>query len=456
MAISQGGTTYAATVSTLLNGTTIGQVEAANSPAETDTLLVAQGNDVLVRQNLGAIASWLSQRVSSDTPNVVVVSANTTIDPQVHNGKILVCTTSVNLSVPSSITKNFRCEVINLGGGDLTLASVIRTSSGSQLLPAGQGMRLYGLQYAGTSVIYAWVNNAATPAGSTIPGQPLLVSANATSSTSAQLVWTGPASAAQLTYTVNYRQSGTTTWSTADAGAGVTQCTVANLTTGISYEFGVAAWTVNAVGPLSNLVTVVMPTAGPVPVSLPVALTSTDVTTNAANVKWSAPSTGQAQSYLIEYRTVGANAWNPITTGGTVLNASLSGLVSGQAYEWRVTAVGVSGSSAVSAAATFTTLSAAPAVTAITWNVVQPGPFPKGVGAIVVNAHISPATSAVRYGLSSSSTVPPSAWVAASYVNTDLWGAYLGTPGVAGSYYAWGQGLDGSATTISSQVISVT
>ena len=453
--ISHSGTTYAASVSALLNGTTIGQTAAARSPSETDMFLVSQGSDILVRQDMGTTASWLTQRIKSSAPDVVVTSSNTTIDLQLHSGKVLVCTTGISLSIPSSITANFQCEVLNVSGSDVTLASTIRTSSGTQILPAGQGMRLYCLQYSGTKIVYAWISVAPTNIGGTsVLGQPTLTSANPTSPTSVQLTWTAPTAAIQLTYTVNYRQSGASTWTSASTNSISTQYNITNLSAGTAYEFSVMASAGNIAGPVSNLITVVLPTM-PVVVSSPLSLTTAAIAATTAVLRWNAPNSGQVQSYTVEYRIVGAAAWSIAVVNGSILTTSLAGLLASQTYEWRVTAVDAASNHAVSIINSFTTLSLAQLVTAISWNVVPAGPFPKGAGAIGVNAHVTPATASVQYGTSSSSTIQPSTWVQATYVNNDLWGAYLPTPSSAGNYYVWAQGTDGSATTVSSLAISV-
>ncbi len=62
---------------------------------------------------------------------------------------------------------------------------------------------------------------------------------------------------------------------------------------------------------------------------------------------------------------------------------------------------------------------------------------------------VSPAASPVQFGFSLSASTPPSSWTAAILVNTDLWGAYVPTPATAGNWYIWGEGLDGSAPTVS-------
>jgi hypothetical protein len=43
---------------------------------------------------------------------------------------------------------------------------------------------------------------------------------------------------------------------------------------------------------------------------------------------------------------------------------------------------------------------------------------------------------------------PGSAKSTLAYVNTDLWGSYVSTPAVAGTWYAWVEGTDGSKSTV--------
>jgi hypothetical protein len=69
---------------------------------------------------------------------------------------------------------------------------------------------------------------------------------------------------------------------------------------------------------------------------------------------------------------------------------------------------------------------------------------------------VNPATAAVQFGFSTSSTIPPTSWVAGSYVNSDLWGAYVPTPATAGTWYGWVEGADGSAPTVYPTPFTVT
>ena len=61
---------------------------------------------------------------------------------------------------------------------------------------------------------------------------------------------------------------------------------------------------------------------------------------------------------------------------------------------------------------------------------------------------VSRSLAPVQFGVSQSTTTPPTTWTAANLVNTDLWGAYLTTPATPGTWYVWAEGLDGSALTV--------
>ena len=51
---------------------------------------------------------------------------------------------------------------------------------------------------------------------------------------------------------------------------------------------------------------------------------------------------------------------------------------------------------------------------------------------------------------------PGSAKSTYTFVNTDLWGAYVSTPATAGTWYAWVEGTDGSRPTVYSTAFTVT
>jgi hypothetical protein len=94
-------------------------------------------------------------------------------------------------------------------------------------------------------------------------------------------------------------------------------------------------------------------------------------------------------------------------------------------------------------------------VTSITWNLLPSGTYTHGTGTVGIAAQISPASSPVQFGFSLSASTPPTTWIAASFINSNLWGFYMPTPAAAGSWYVWGEGLDGSAKTVSPNPFTV-
>jgi Fibronectin type III domain len=172
-------------------------------------------------------------------------------------------------------------------------------------------------------------------------------------------------------------------------------------------------------------------------------------TTSSILLSWSAPNSGgAADSYTVQYRISGTSAWTIFSFGLSVTSETVTGLAAGSAYEFQVSAVNSGGSGQPSAIASASTVSAAGTVTLVTWNMVPSGSYTHGVGSIGVNVHVHPANATVQFGFSTSSTTPPANWTTASFVNTDLWGAYVSTPATAGTWYAWVEGTDGSHQTV--------
>jgi hypothetical protein len=87
---------------------------------------------------------------------------------------------------------------------------------------------------------------------------------------------------------------------------------------------------------------------------------------------------------------------------------------------------------------------------------VPSGSYVHGSGTIGVNAHVNPGSATIQFGFSTSPTTPPTSWLTATYVNTDLWGQYMPIPATAGTWYAWAEGTDGSAPGAYSTPFTVT
>jgi hypothetical protein len=134
----------------------------------------------------------------------------------------------------------------------------------------------------------------------------------------------------------------------------------------------------------------------------------------------------------------------------------VSGLTATTGYDFRIYAVNSGGSGTPSASVSASTISPPGNVTALTWLLVPVGPYTHGSGTIGVNAQVTPSSAAVKFGFSTSATVPPATWVNATHVNTNLWAAYVSTPAVAGAWYGWVEGTDGSLPTVYPTPFTVT
>jgi hypothetical protein len=296
-------------------------------------------------------------------------------------------------------------------------------------------------------------------AGSTTilpPGQVSgLVNTVLTSATIA-VSWQTPSSGGAVSYyVVQYRVSGTTPWTGSASVSGVTSYQITALQAGTSYDIVVLAQNAAGAGTGSSILTVA--TSGTSQLTPPPqvsGLAPNPTSTSAIQLSWSTQSgSSAATSFTIQYRLTGVSSWTSSVSGITGTATTITGLQASTSYDFEVIGINAAGSGTPSSVVTAVTLSGS--VNSITWNLLPTGPYTHGSGAIGVNALISPASAPVQFGFSQSATTPPTSWTNATLVNSNLWGAYLSAPGSAGSWYVWGEGLDGSARTASPNPFTV-
>jgi hypothetical protein len=180
---------------------------------------------------------------------VVEITSNATLDGTVHNGRILICSQPVTLT-PAQLNmgSGFYCDVLNLSGGNVTFGTGIITSSGTATLPAGQAAMLRVATYSGGTIVFASL--AGSTSGGTAPvapGQVTNLNASNPTASSITLNWSAPNSGGAVnSYTVQYRVTGNSTWSTYATGITNTTVSATGLVASTSYDFQVYA--VNAGG----------------------------------------------------------------------------------------------------------------------------------------------------------------------------------------------------------------
>jgi len=175
---------------------------------------------------------------------------------------------------------------------------------------------------------------------------PTGMSTGSITQTSAVFSWTAATGA--TSYNVQYRKTGTTTWSTGTTAT--TSFSATGLTAASSYEWQVR--TVCSSGTSAYTGSTIFTTASSVTCGVPAGLTSSSITGSSATCSWA--TVAGATSYTLQWKATSAGTWNTIT-GITTTSRSLTGLSACTSYQFKVLTVCSSGSSAYSTTASFTT-----------------------------------------------------------------------------------------------------
>ncbi len=195
-------------------------------------------------------------------------------------------------------------------------------------LVAGKGYRFRVFANHGTNGLSS-PSNIESTLGVPAPAAPTGVSVTAAGSTSAVVSWTD-ASANEQGFRVQYR-TGSDPWSNgATAGSNTASATVSGLAPSTAYDFRVEAYNSTAAVP-SSVVSLVMPPAAPTGLSASAA-SATSVT-----LSWTDNSSDET-SFAAEYRTTGVESWTVfgMEAPAGVTTLTVTGLVAGTAYEFRV------------------------------------------------------------------------------------------------------------------------
>lgn len=188
----------------------------------------------------------------------------------------------------------------------------------------------------------------------TVPGQPRSLTLTP-GSTQVYLSWNAPLSdgnSAITDYVIQYKSG--STWAIFNDGISTgTTAVVPGLTNGTTYSFRVAAVNAEGVGSYTD-------SESETPATLPGAATSLSATrgSTTATLTWTTPSStgGSAiTDYTVEYKLASAATWTSFTDGvSSSTGATVTGLTSGESYDFRVAAVNVIGTGPFTSTATLT------------------------------------------------------------------------------------------------------
>ncbi len=162
-------------------------------------------------------------------------------------------------------------------------------------------------------------------------------------------------------YTVNFRQHGTTTWTTATTTATSTSYTVTGLTAGDSYDFEVIATNGAGDSPPSLLPSISTTAAAATVPGQVTGVTAGATTTDSVALSWTAPASGgAAAAYTVNVRTTaGPGPWIAASTTATGTAYTVIGLTAATSYDFEIIATNWMGSGTASAVVTIVTASPA-------------------------------------------------------------------------------------------------
>ncbi len=175
---------------------------------------------------------------------------------------------------------------------------------------------------------------------------PTGMSTGSITQTSAVFSWTAATGA--TSYNVQYRKTGTTSWTSGSTAS--TSFAVSGLLASTTYEWQVQ--TVCASGSSAFTASTTFTTTAASSCGTPTVLTSSSITSTSATCSWAAV-TG-AVSYTMQWKAASAGSWTTIT-GISTTSRNLAGLVACTGYQFKVLTVCSTSSSSYSATASFTT-----------------------------------------------------------------------------------------------------
>ncbi|MBL0047827.1 MAG: fibronectin type III domain-containing protein [Bacteroidetes bacterium] len=346
-----------------------------NSSATLSWNAISGANGYTIQYRVVGAATWTTLTNASSSYNLSGLSANTTYEFGVQtnctsNSSAFAAATSFATSAPPCIlpsglaaasvsdatatlswgavsgAANYNIQYRIVGTSVWTTGSSASNSLNISSLSASSNYEFQvqtECSSGNTSAFSTSANFSTLAAPCSIPSG--LSSASVTDN-SVSLTWNNNASA--LSYTVQYRIIGSSTWT--PLSSNLNSKNISGLSPVSNYEFQVksdcGAGNTSAFSSSSNFVTLAPPC------NIPTGLSASSVTENAATLSWNAVS--GAASYSVQYRIVGAANWTVVSS--IVPTKQLSNLSASSNYEFQVqTECTYGNTSSFSASLNFTT-----------------------------------------------------------------------------------------------------
>jgi hypothetical protein len=313
--------------------------------------------------NAAGTGAWSTDVVSATA--IDAPGAPTGVTGTAGNTQVALTWTAPTNTAGSALT-SYAVQYSSNGGTSWTTAIANTASTATSYTVTGlTNGTAYVFHVAATNAVGTGTYSASSAARTpfTIPGAPTVIT-GVRGNLSVALSWTAPVDnggAAVSGYAVQYSSNGGTTWLTAttNSGSSAASYTVTGLTLGTVYVFRAAAVNAAGMGAYStqsgNFSILGAPGA-------PFSVTGTAgaVGSNRITVNWSAPTvTGgtAVTGYRIDYSVNNGGNWSVwnTNTGNATRSTTVTGLVAGSSYRFRVAAwnaMGMGPFSTMSAAVT--------------------------------------------------------------------------------------------------------
>lgn len=219
------------------------------------------------------------------------------------------------------------------------------------MFTTGQSTRMNALFATGGARVSLLTSLGCTAPTTATCATPTGMVSSGITTTGATISWSATTGATG--YSLRYRVSGATTWTTVSLTS--SSYTFSGLTAGTSYEWQVSTTcssTSSSSYTASQYFTTTSTTTSTC--ATPTGMTTSAISTTGATLSWTAVS--GAASYNVQYKLSSATTWTTVTT--TTNSKTLTGLTAGSTYNWQVQTVCTSSTASYSSAVSFTTTSA--------------------------------------------------------------------------------------------------
>ncbi|HNP98686.1 MAG TPA: fibronectin type III domain-containing protein [Bacteroidia bacterium] len=247
-------------------------------------------------------------------------------------------------SISNALSYSVQYRVRNSGNSWTTVSA----TSNSKTLTGLNASTLYEFQVqtvcAGGSSVYSSPGIFTTTTAVSC-GTPSGLNVSNLSTNGATLNWSAVSGA--TSYSVQYRWTGITAWTTYTASG--TSQVLSGLTSNTSYEFQVQS--ICSGGSSTYSSPLLFTTSSGSSCGTPSGLNVSSLTPTTASLNWNAVS--GAVSYTVQYRWTGITTWTTLTTSGT--SQSISGLSAANTYEFQVQSTCSAATSSYSTSLAFTT-----------------------------------------------------------------------------------------------------